>query len=355
MDAGNECGHDMVGLGGNGSKLPSHASRAGLPASGHHRRPALGSAGNLLQPGELCAMSTTSLAPRENVAAGIGWMLLTTFLFLSMDSLAKYLMQSYAAPQVVWARFFFHLLLALAILGPGLLRGVRSARPLLQAARSVLILLTTSMFFVGLTTVPLATATTIMFLTPLLVTVLSVPLLGEKVGVRRLTGVVIGLAGALVIVRPGFGDLSLGMLLVLGASLSNSFYQLVTRQVRHYDEPNTTLLYTALAGTIVFSTLAPLDWRPPQGLDWALFVLLGILGALSQLCLIRAFRLAPAAVVSPFSYTGLIWATIFGFVFFLDLPDVWTIAGAALIVGSGLYVFHRERTLAVAVSRASKR
>jgi drug/metabolite transporter (DMT)-like permease len=299
-------------------------------------------------------MSTTSLAPRENVAAGIGWMLLTTFLFLSMDTLGKYLLQSYPAPQVIWARFFFHLLLALAIMGPGLLRGLRSGRPLLQLARSLLILLTTSMFFVGITTIPLATATTIMFLTPLLVTVLSIPLLGEKVGMRRLTGVLVGFAGALVIVRPGFDDMSVGVLLVLGASLSNSFYQLVTRQVRHYDEPNTTLLYTALAGTVVFSAVAPMDWRPPQGVDWLLFVGMGIIGALSQLCLIRAFRLAPAAIVSPFSYTGLIWATIFGFVMFLELPDVWTLAGAALIVSSGLYVFHRERTLA-AVSHTARR
>jgi drug/metabolite transporter (DMT)-like permease len=97
-----------------------------------------------------------------------------------------------------------------------------------------------------------------------------------------------------------------------------------------------------------------MDWRPPQGVDWLLFVGMGIIGALSQLCLIRAFRLAPAAIVSPFSYTGLIWATLFGFVVFFEVPDLWTLAGAALIVGSGLYVFHRERTLA-AVSHTARR
>ena len=296
-------------------------------------------------------MSFTSLAPRENVAAGIGWMMLTTFLFILMDTLGKYLMQSYSTPQVMWARFFFHLLLAMAIMGPALLTGLRSGRLKLQLVRSVLLLVTTTMFFTGLRTVPLATATTIMFLTPLVVTVLSIPLLGEKVGPRRLASVLVGFAGALVVVRPGVGEVSLGMLLVVGASFSNSFYQIVTRQVRHYDGPNTTLFYTALAGTVVFSAVAPWDWRPPQGMDWLLFVGMGVFGALSQLCLIRAFRLAPAGVVSPFSYIGLIWATLFGFVFFLDLPDVWTIVGAALIVGSGLYVFHRERTLALAVSR----
>ena len=300
-------------------------------------------------------MSTATLAPRENVAAGIGWMLLTTFLFIGMDTLGKYLMQSYPTTQVMWARFFFHLLLAMAIMAPGLLAGLRSGRLPLQLARSGLLLVTTAMFFTGLRSVPLATATTIMFLTPLIVTVLSIPLLGEKVGPRRLAGVLVGFAGAMVIVRPGFGEISFGMVLLLGASVSNAFYQLVTRQVRHYDSPNTTLFYTALAGTVVFSAVAPWDWRTPEGSDWLLFIGMGVIGAVSQLCLIRAFRLAPAAVVSPFSYTGLIWATLFGFIVFLDLPDAWTILGATLIVGSGLYVFHRERTLAVSVSQTAVR
>jgi drug/metabolite transporter (DMT)-like permease len=296
-------------------------------------------------------MSFTTVAPRDNIAAGIGWMLLTTFWFIALDTLGKYLLQSYPPGQVLWARFFFHLLFAVAIMGSGVLTGLRSGRPALQLARSMLLLLTTSLFFLGLRTVPLATATAIMFLTPLVVTVLSIPLLGEKVGMRRLAGVLVGFAGALVIVRPGLDEASLGMLLVLGASLSNALYQIVTRQVRHYDGANTTLFYTALAGTVLFSTVAPMDWRPPDGFDWLLFVALGLLGGVSQLCLIRAFRLAPAAVVSPFSYTGLIWATAFGFIVFVELPDLWTLVGAALIIGSGLYVFHRERALAVPVSR----
>ncbi len=299
-------------------------------------------------------MPFTSVAPRDNVAAGIGWMLLTTFLFIALDTLAKYLLQLYPAPQVIWARFFFHLLLAMAMMGPSLLSGIRSARPLLQHARSVLLLFTTTLFMIGLSTVGLATATAIMFLTPLIVTLLSIPMLGEKVGLRRLAGVLVGFAGALIIVRPGFESLSLGMLLLLVASFGNAFYQLVTRQVRHYDGANTTLFYTALAGTVAFSAIAPLDWQTPQGFDWLLFLGLGVIGGLSQLCLIRAFRLAPAAVVSPFSYTGLIWAVLFGFAVFLELPDRWTLLGALLIVGSGLYVFHRERTLAIPVSRPAE-
>jgi drug/metabolite transporter (DMT)-like permease len=294
---------------------------------------------------------TTSATPRDNIAAGIGWMLLTTFWFVCLDTLAKYLLQHYPTPQVLWARFFFHLLFAAAIMGPGLLIGLRSGRLHLQLLRSVLLLLTTSLFFLGLRTVPLATATAILFLTPLLVTVLSIPLLGEKVGVRRLVGVLVGLAGALVIVRPGFDAMSIGMLLLLAGAISNAFYQLVTRQVRHYDGMTTTFFYTALAGTMVFSTLAPLDWQPPDAFDWGLFIGLGLFGGLSQLCLIRAFRLAPAAVVSPFSYTGMVWAVGFGFLVFTELPDRWTLVGAMLIIGSGLYVFHRERALERSVAR----
>ena len=300
-------------------------------------------------------MSTTSVAPRDNIAAGIGWMLLTTVLFITLDTLVKYMLQFYPAPQVLWARFFFHLLLSVAIMRPDFLAGMRSGRPPLQYARSAIQLVTTTLFFVGIQTVSLAAATAIMFLTPLVVTVLSIPMLGEKVGPRRLAGVLVGFAGALVIVRPGLDSVSVGMLLLLASALGNAVFQLVTRQVRHYDGTNTTLFYTALAGAVVFSVMAPFDWRPPGAVDWLLLILLGLLGGLSQLCLIRAFRLAPAAVVSPFSYTGLVWAVIFGFIVFLELPDLWTMVGAALIVGSGLYVFHRERTLAVPVSQPAVR
>ena len=300
-------------------------------------------------------MSITSVAPRDNIAAGIGWMLLSTVLFITLDTLVKYLLQFYPVAQVLWARFFFHLLLSVAIMRPAYLSGMRSGRPHLQYARSMLQLLTTTLFFFGIQTVSLAAATAIMFLTPLVVTVLSIPMLGEKVGPRRLAGVFVGFAGALVIVRPGFDTVSVGMLLLLCAALGNAVFQLVTRQVRHYDGANTSLFYTALAGAVVLSAVAPLDWRPPDAFDWLLLVMLGVLGGLGQLCLIRAFRLAPAAVVSPFSYTGLIWATVFGFIVFLEVPDLWTMVGASLIVGSGLYVFHRERTLAVPVSQPVER
>lgn len=291
-------------------------------------------------------MSASTLAPRDNVAAGIGFMLAAIFCFISLDAVAKHLLQIYPASQVMWARFFFHLLLALAVMGPGLLAGMRSAKPSLQLARSILLLATTTLFFLGLKTVPLATATTIMFLTPIFVTVLSVPLLGEKVGRRRWLGVVTGFAGALAIVRPGFAAVSVGMMLLLFASLTNAVYQTFTRRIRHDDGPATTFFYTAVAGAAAFSAAAPFDWQAPGAVDWLLLACLGLFGGLGHLLLIHALRLAPAAVVAPFTYTGLIWATLFGVALLGELPDLWTMLGASLIIGSSLYIFHRERRMA---------
>lgn len=290
-------------------------------------------------------MPASILAPRDNVAAGIGYMLAAIFCFISLDTVAKYLLQIYPPSQVMWARFFFHLLLAMAVMGPGLVTGTRSAKPSLQLARSILILATTTLFFLGLKTVPLATATTIMFLTPIFVTVLSVPLLGEKVGGRRWLGVLTGFAGALVVVRPGFEAVSVGVILLLVASLTNAVYQSFTRRIRHDDGPATTFFYTAVAGAAAFSAAAPFHWQSPGAIDWLLLAGLGLFGGLGHLLLIHALRLAPAAVVAPFTYTGLVWATLFGVALLGEVPDLWTMLGASLIIGSGLYIFQRERRL----------
>jgi drug/metabolite transporter (DMT)-like permease len=185
-----------------------------------------------------------------------------------------------------------------------------------------------------------------MFLTPILITVLSIPLLGEKVGFRRLAGVLTGFTGAMIVVRPGFDALSAGMLFLLACSCTNALYQILTRQVRHYDSPATTLFYTALAGTAVLSVAAPMDWQPPDAAGWLLLIGIGVAGGIGHLCLIRALQLAPAAAIAPFSYTGLVWASLFGFTVFAEVPDAWTLLGAFLIIGSGLYIFHREQRLA---------
>jgi drug/metabolite transporter (DMT)-like permease len=206
---------------------------------------------------------------------------------------------------------------------------------------------TTGLFNLALRTTPLATATSIMFTTPLLVTVLSIPLLGEKVGRRRWTGLAVGFLGALVIVRPWqeeIGGPAAGVFFLLIAALFNANYQIATRFVRT-DEPLTSLLFTATAGAIVTSAIVPMFWTPPTLGQWLLLMASGLAGGLGHFCLIKAMTAAPASVVAPFSYSSLIWATTFGLLIWGDWPDLWTWVGAGLIIGSGLYIFHRERVL----------
>ena len=282
-------------------------------------------------------------AVEDNVAAGIGWMLVTTFFFVSLDSLAKVMLQSYPLVEVVWARFLFHLLFVSAVMGRRFGSMVRSGKLSLQLVRSVLLFTTTLLFFAGVHLVPLAEASAIMFLTPILVTALSVPLLREAVGPRRWAGVAIGFCGALIIVRPASGFMELGALILLVAATTNASYQIITRQLRAIDSPLTTLFYSALPGAVVFSLAVPFFWVTPRLLDWGLFLAMGICGGLGHLCLIKAFRAAPAAVVAPVSYVSLIWAIGYGFVIFGDLPDLWTLVGAGIIAASGLYILHREQ------------
>ena len=281
----------------------------------------------------------------ENRMRGILWMLATMLCFITLDAIMKHLLESYSLVLVTWARFFFATIIAVLVCGRNLGKLVKSAAPGKQAVRSLLLMSTTAVFNAGIRTTPLATATTIMFLSPILVTLLSIPLLGEKVGLRRWAGIVVGFTGAVIVVEPwksGFGVTGVGVLFLLVAALSNANYQIVTRMVRE-DDPLTSLLFTATAGAIVTSLIVPWFWSWPTAFDWLLLIGSGLAGAVGHLCLIRALRLAPASVVAPFSYSSLVWATLFGFVIWGDWPNLWTWLGAALIIGSGLYIFHRER------------
>ena len=287
---------------------------------------------------------------------GILWMLLTMFLFVSMDTVVKFLVQDFSPFQIVWARFFFHMVWLLVFLRKQFITSFTTHSLRLQLIRSAFLVLTTSLFFSGLRTTELSTATAIMFLSPIFVTILAIPLLGEKVGIRRLTGVLFGFVGALIIVNPQSAatdtDVNvfklsdwvpeLGHILVICAAASNALYQIMTRKLRVVDSPSTTLVYSAVVGVLVMSAYAPAVWATPEIRQWSLMALVGFFGCVSHFCLIRAFKNAPASLVVPFSYSSLLWATLFGFAVFGALPDRRTLAGATLIVASGLYIFYRE-------------
>ena len=282
-------------------------------------------------------------APAQRPLEGILWMLLTMFLFVTMDSTGKALSQNMDVVQVVWARYFFHVAILAVIFHRATPRLLKSRRPGLQVLRSALLLITTFLFYLGLSRVPIAAGSSIMFVTPLVVTALAVPLLGEQVGWRRWVSILIGFAGAMIIIRPGSGVFGLFAFCILAGACTNALYQITTRKVSLLDAPHTTLLHTGLVGVVVMTALVPFFWQWPTPRELGLFVLMGALGAGSQFSLRRALSAAGASTVAPFSYSSLIWATMWGFVIFGDLPDAATLIGALIIVGSGLYVYHRER------------
>jgi drug/metabolite transporter (DMT)-like permease len=291
-------------------------------------------------------LSQTPLSPPATASAGyygIFWMLLASFLFVSMDTTVKYLVRTYPVPQIVWARYSFHMLFLILFLRGRLPKIMATQRLGIQLFRSLLLLATTGLFFLALRFVPLAKVSAIMFIAPIIVTALSVPLLHERVGVHRWAGVLCGFGGALVMLPPGAEAAAVASLLPLSAACVYAFYQITTRMLSRIDGPMTTLVYTAVVGTLAASVAAPFYWVAPDMTGWGLMVLLGLLGGVGHFAVIKAFQSSNAATITPFGYTNLIWATLSGIVFFDEYPEPRILIGAGIIVCSGLYIFHRER------------
>jgi drug/metabolite transporter (DMT)-like permease len=283
---------------------------------------------------------------RQTTVRGIRWMLLSMFLFACLDAGIKVLAQGYAAQQILAVRFLVFLALVVALIGPFKVReALRSARPGLQVVRVLVLLAEMAVFVAAIRALPLADVHAVAASTPLFVTALAQPFLGEKVGPRRWAAVLAGMAGLIIVVRPGF-DTDLAMLIPLAGALLWAIYQIMVRKISRVDGPDTTILYTALIGLLVTAGLAPPVWVAPSLADWGLLVAVALFGAGAHLALIRALDAAPASVVQPFAYTLVVWAVLLGFLIFGDVPDLLTIVGAAVVVASGLYVWHRERRAA---------
>ena len=278
----------------------------------------------------------------SDIRRGILWMLAAMMMFSGTNALAKLLTEHYPVMQIVWARYFFQLLLLVTFLGPRLKRVIVTNKLTVQIIRSLLLLGTSVLFFFGLSKVALADISAIMFVAPIVVTALSMPLLGEKVGPRRWMGIAVGFLGALIIIRPGFGMMQMAAIFPFGAACLYALYQISTRFLGRTDNTMTTLLYTASSGTVITSVLAPFFWVTPDATGWMMMAALGVTSNLGHFSMIKAYEAAPVATVAPFAYVNLLWATMFGFILFSELPDVWTISGAMIIAASGLYIFHRE-------------
>ena len=288
-------------------------------------------------------------AQRTRLTA-IGLMLLALGFFTALDTTAKYLATHSGIPvmQLSWLRFLVQFL-GLLVLVPAL--GLMSIERLFttqklakQMVRSMLMAATTLFNFLALQYLRLDQTVTIVFLAPLVVTALAGPLLGEWVGWRRAVAIVVGFVGVLIAVRPGFGDVHPAVIYSFLAMAAYALFMLLTRHLAPYDPPLVTLFYSMFVGTAFGAPLAIIQWVWPQDLvTWVMLLSLGLLGGTGHFLFILAYNRAPASAISPFLYAQLITMVAAGYIVFGDVPDMWTLAGATVIIASGIYLIHRER------------
>ncbi|MGN6098033.1 MAG: DMT family transporter [Bosea sp. (in: a-proteobacteria)] len=296
------------------------------------------------------ASVTTPASPgaslrRDNALLGIGVMLLATIFLSAGDAASKYLAaENVPALHIVWLRYTTSGLILLVIVAGQRGRiSLRTRRPGLQLLRGVGLIGSSILFVSSLKYLKIADATATSFVSPLFVTALSIPFLGEKVGWRRWLATIIGLAGVLIVVRPGGSGFQPASLLPVFSSLSWAFALIVTRLMSATENPIATITWSTLFGAVVSSLLLPLHWVEPSWTIAWVGLFIGAVSTAGHWLVIVAFRFAAASLLAPFSYIQLFWASLFGFVLFAALPDLWTWVGAAIIAGSGLYTAHRER------------
>lgn len=292
---------------------------------------------------------------RDNIAAGIALVLASVALLSALDAAAKYVAERYPLPQVVFLRSVFGIIPVLAVVAvQRQWAQLRTRRLWGHAMRGVLSLVAMALFFGSLQLLTLPDATALFFIAPLLMTALSVPLLKERVGIRRWCAVAVGLAGVLIIVRPGSGVFGWAALLPMASALAYSLIVIFTRWVGRTESAPAMALWYAAVPIVVSGAALPWFWVPPEPEHWPVFIATGLLGGSGILLMSFAYRVAPVGAMAPFDYTALLWAALWGWAIWGDLPDGWTIAGACVIAASGLYIIHRETRIS-ATSRRARR
>ena len=291
-------------------------------------------------------MSPAEQAHRDRLT-GIALMCGAVVLFAFNDTAAKYLNGHMHTVQVVWARYMAAFALAIVLLDPtGNPQVMRTRRPWLQLGRSALLLGSTVLNFFALRYLQLDEAVSIIFCTPFIVAALGGPMLGEWIGWRRWTAIVVGFAGILLVTRPGAGGIHPAALLVVGAAICYALYSISTRVLARSDSDATTNFYSNLVGAAAITVAVPFYWTS-QGdpLVIALMCSMGLFSGFGHFLLVRAHRLTPAGVLAPFIYTEIVWMIALGLLVFGDVPNRWTLAGAAIVILSGLYLLYRERVM----------
>lgn len=269
-------------------------------------------------------------------------MLIAIFLFSAMDAVAKTLMARFDPIQVVWARYAGMMAVVVVVLAPRLGPLLRTRHIGLQLLRSAFLFAATYSFFTAISLMDIAAATAVMQVHPMLLMLGAALVLREGLGPRRILGIAAALTGALIVIRPGSEVFTLTALLPLLAGLLLASYALTTRFLGRDEPILTSFLYTAIIGTLAASLLTIPVWQAPAAVDWGAFLVLGTIGASGQFLMIRALTVAEAGAVAPFSYSGVIFATCWGYFAFDEVPDALTLFGALVIIGAGVYVWHRE-------------
>tara|TARA_B110000467_G_scaffold155132_1_gene167120 strand:- start:243 stop:1127 length:885 start_codon:yes stop_codon:yes gene_type:complete len=279
----------------------------------------------------------------QNPRLGIALLCTGVAFFGIGEACVKILSKDYDILQVVWARYVFHALVFLLIFSrTGIFSQMRTSRPFLHLARSITLMLGTVSFFTALIYLSLPEAVAINFAAPLLVTALSIPFLGEKVGPRRWVAIFVGFLGVLVIIRPGLGVMHWAAFLPLITAVCYASYQIMTRIAGRTEDTKTSLFWTSAVGCIVMSCIVPFVWKSPDATAWAIMVATGTLFGFGHYLLIRAFEVAGVSTLSPFLYTQIAWVTIISIIVFEQVPDEYSILGTCIVIGSGLYIWHRE-------------
>ena len=261
-----------------------------------------------------------------------------------MDTIAKYLSSEISFFQITWARYFFTVFFTLPFMFLFFRKNlVWTTQPQLQIFRGLTLLFANILFFYSISIISMAKALTLAFVAPLITTTLSPFFLGEKVGFRRWSAVIIGFIGSLIVIRPGFIELNLASFAALGTGFFYGIYLIITRRLHSSDSPLLTLLLTGVVGAIVSSFFVPFVWINPTFTQWSLLALMGIFACLGHLFLILSLRLADASKLAPFGYFEIVTNIILGYYFFGDFPHFWTWVGLTIIICSGIYIFIREK------------
>ncbi|MGO4570508.1 DMT family transporter [Microvirga sp. 2TAF3] len=274
-------------------------------------------------------------------------MVVSTVFFACSDVVTKELAGKLPAIEVAWLRYVTFLLLVIPLLltsGGGSV--LRSHRPGLQVLRGLGMVGSALLFTAGLPYLPVAEATAIYFISPIVIMALSIPFLGEMVGWRRWSAAFVGLVGVLLIIRPGTSAFEMAALLPLLGATCWAIAAVVTRKMSGRDQAATTLAYSALVGVVLLTVLLPFAWVTPDWHEIALGLGMGVLSTMGHWLVILAYRHANASTIAPLSYVQLLWAGVLGYLVFGSVPDSWTVAGAAIIALSGLYTAYRERVRA---------